>query len=1019
MFTPAIRSNLHGRASGGILFGIKNSLLGYFIKFKIIENKIIFQVISNNLNYFIIPVYLNCNNWNNDFDDLVDFMNNTSFENVMIIGDFNARIGQYQNSSFHDLQSGLSLQDNRTSKDKIFNGNGRKATEFFETFGLSVLNGSSYGDACGEFTFISGQGQSVIDFAVMSRNWLRSLQDFEVAVANFSAHMPIVVKAQFIKDIQQPNLNNFYKLKWSDSNALLYQRLLNRHSNALIHQSSSTVEEICESLIRVIKSSSPFAVNNTNTFVPLNKWFDKDCRNLRKLSFVYLRLFRKTNSLFFKHIYLHINKEFKQLCLVKKTGYLKNLAVKLENCKDSKSFWSNVRELGGRNQGMKNTLGAEALAAHFKTLLSADENLLTFDYALPDVAVSELDISITFSELEKTLHKMKNNKAPGIDGIPVEFFKNSTVEFKNYLLIFFNRMYEDACVPSSFSKAVIFAIFKKGDANSAENYRGISILNTIRKIFSSILYERLTKWVEDNSLLNMFQAGFRAGFSTMDHIFSLSSIARKFIGRKKKLYTCFVDFKAAFDKVNRQALIYKLSCLGISRKFLLMYSNFIASSNAKVWDGSEFSDWFETTAGVPQGCILSPLLFALFIDEICDLLPGGVLFSNILVKVLLYADDLVMLADNPASLQMQVNKLQSFCLTWGLQINIQKTKVLIFEARQSRRRPEENWCLNNERIEVVQEFKYLGVLLTHNLNFTKHSIAKCKEAKLALNMMWPKFFSNQNVDLASKYRVFNATVNASMSYGVQVFGYIPFESFESLHRHFFKRLFRLPNSTPNYAIYVESGITPIYIQSLKANADFIVKIMRRSDRCLHKTILKNLLHTNASPFKEWKELAFNHDTTLTLSDSNINDWEDQFANVIAKVDSKMFSANLSRATSSTARNIYRHLNHSLVSDSNYFRSEFTAEIISVIFRTRVEILNLNFIPHRNDLSQVCNLCNRRDTEDINHFLAVCPILQEIRRLYFQESFLSLQQLYEILNGEAGWLNLYKYCQHALTYRNSF
>lgn len=646
-------------------------------------------------------------------------------------------------------------------------------------------------------------------------------------------------------------------------------------------------------------------------------------------------------------------------------------------------------------------------------------NLHTFSYALPNFIVDELDGPILLRELESTLQKMKNNKAPGFDGIPVEFYKNGTEQLKNYLLLYFNRLYNESHVPNNLNKAVIFAIYKSGDVNQPENYRGISILSSLRKIFTSILYERLTNWVEDKNLLSMFQAGFRAGYSTLDHIFALTSIAKKCIDKKKKLYACFVDFKAAFDKVNRQALLYKLSMLGISRKFLQLYFNFLISSTASVWDGSHLSDWFETTTGVPQGCILSPILFALFIDDISDVLPGGISFADIQVKVLLYADDLVLLAENPFTLQLQINRLNTFCEKWGLAINTSKTKVMIFETRQRRRLPEENWQLNNIAIEVVQEFKYLGVLITHNLNFAKHVKNKSNEAKLALSIMWPKFFANQEIDLLSKYRVFRATVNTCMCYGTPVFGHTYIEAFEAVQRYFFKRLFRLPNSTPNYAIYVESGLSPLYIENLKSNSDYLIRVMRRSGRSLHKSIMVRLLQTRASPFKDWNELALAHGTNLPLSETNVDEWPVLFANVIAKIDEKIYTQHLSRANETTSRNMYKNLNHQLPSEANYFCTEFSAEAISYIFRARVELLNLNFMPHRADLSQICELCNRRENEDTIHFIAICPMLQEIRRLYFESSHLTLNRLYEILNGAIGWSTLYKYCKHALAYRNSY
>lgn len=171
-------------------------------------------------------------------------------------------------------------------------------------------------------------------------------------------------------------------------------------------------------------------------------------------------------------------------------------------------------------------------------------------------------------ELQSALKNMKNNKAPGIDGIPVEFYKYSPPAFLNILLAFYNKLFIDEVVPELFLKAAVCAVFKKGDPNQPENYRGISMLSTLRKVFTQILYYRLINWVESNNRLSMFQAGFRAGLPTVDQIFALESIARRYINKKKKLYAFFVDFRAAFDTINRNSLLYKLSMIGMSAKFM-------------------------------------------------------------------------------------------------------------------------------------------------------------------------------------------------------------------------------------------------------------------------------------------------------------------------------------------------------------------------------------------------------------------------------------------------------------------
>ena len=186
-----------------MLCGIKKNLDSQFIKLSCVSNRIIFQISSNNLKYSIIPVYLNCNNWQTDFNNLVDYVNTSNLENIMIIGDLNARIGKYQNPSTENIPSNDALNVTRNSKDDIFNRNGKKIMDFFEDFGLFVLNGTSKGDSSGEFTFISGQGQSVIDIAAISMEWVNVYKDFKVEIENFSAHLPIEVKVQFANETTQ------------------------------------------------------------------------------------------------------------------------------------------------------------------------------------------------------------------------------------------------------------------------------------------------------------------------------------------------------------------------------------------------------------------------------------------------------------------------------------------------------------------------------------------------------------------------------------------------------------------------------------------------------------------------------------------------------------------------------------------------------------------------------------------------------------------------------------------------
>lgn len=270
-------------------------------------------------------------------------------------------------------------------------------------------------------------------------------------------------------------------------------------------------------------------------------------------------------------------------------------------------------------------------------------------------------------------------------------------------------------------------IHKKGDKSDPTNYRGICVQNEPLKFFTGILHNRLLQWVEENEILSPFQAGFRKGFSTVDQIFILTTLIDSRL--KQKAYAFFVDFKTAFDHVQRNLLFYKLGQKGLSHKFLNMIKGLYECTTTCIWNGEELSESFETRYGIKQGCNISPLLFSLFIDYLKDVLQGGIEYAGINVKILLYADDIVLLSKSPSSLQLMINRLENYCENWGLTVNLSKSKIIVFRNGFGRYASNERWKFGGNPIEVVKEYLYLGFLITSNISFEKHLQNKAGEAK--------------------------------------------------------------------------------------------------------------------------------------------------------------------------------------------------------------------------------------------------------------------------------------------------
>ena len=236
----------------------------------------------------------------------------------------------------------------------------------------------------------------------------------------------------------------------------------------------------------------------------------------------------------------------------------------------------------------------------------------------PDSDMFEiLDQRISENEIADSISYLKNNKSPGIDGIPGEFYKTCSHVLIPLLFKLFNLIFENGIFPSSWCDGIICPIFKSGDKCQAKNYRGITLLPIVSKIYTRILYNRLILWEENCSPLREEQAGFRKGYSTTDNIFILHTFIKKYLSKRGgRFYCAFVDFEKAFDRVDRMILFFKLGKAGLKGKMFKALFAIYKEVKSCVLGREGITDHFMCPHGVRQGCILSPFLFAFFISRV-------------------------------------------------------------------------------------------------------------------------------------------------------------------------------------------------------------------------------------------------------------------------------------------------------------------------------------------------------------------------------------------------------------------
>ncbi|KAI5706807.1 hypothetical protein M8J75_011542 [Diaphorina citri] len=391
-------------------------------------------------------------------------------------------------------------------------------------------------------------------------------------------------------------------------------------------------------------------------------------------------------------------------------------------------------------------------------------------------------------------------------------------------------------IPRAWSSILMFLLFKKGDSTNIDNYRGISLINVICKLFTQILCTRLTAYAEGAGILPENQCGFREGRSCADQVFTLSCLIHLNIRYpKSKVYAAFVDFRKAFDGLLHDVLWYKLYKLGVSVKFIRLLRNLY--SNAKVQvkinnpkerhgaapeclgsnntssASQTLTNYITIEQGILQGDSISPLLFNLFITDFEDFLrSNGVTGLNVDghvdIMVLFYADDLVLLGSSQVDLQKKLNLLKQYCDVFSLCVNVAKTKIVIF--RKSGGLPRNcNFLYAGERLDIVKEFTYLGIKFSSSGLFRIESEHAYIKGKAATAKICEIVKNSKTPNLEVWIKLFEAVVLATSFYCAEVWAWRYVDDLERIQTFFFKSLLYLTRSTPGHYLRIELGIVQL------------------------------------------------------------------------------------------------------------------------------------------------------------------------------------------------------------------
>ena len=333
------------------------------------------------------------------------------------------------------------------------------------------------------------------------------------------------------------------------------------------------------------------------------------------------------------------------------------------------------------------------------------------------------------------------------------------------------------------------------------------------KVFTFMLNKRIGEWTEQEDILSQVQFAYKTGHSTTDAVFVLHTVLSSSLVASNGACCGFIDFTKAFDNINRETLFQRLKQFNISAKLLKMIKNMYSKLKCQVRTSAGVSDHFSQDNRVMQGECLSPTLFAAYINKIERLMNNidemGVHVNGVKISVIMYADDLVLIAKNKHGLQLGINALYEYCMENDLTVNTNKSHLMQVSKRKSTNQPEIYY--KDRPLIWVDSFRYLGVNISRSNNLSKGLNEICQQASKAQRVLDMHTVNHPTVSLNHIFELFDTLIRPILTYGCAVWGCYSITEIEKYHLQFIKRTLVVKMTTNSSVVYAETGIFPLHI----------------------------------------------------------------------------------------------------------------------------------------------------------------------------------------------------------------
>ena len=733
------------------------------------------------------------------------------------------------------------------------NPKGRQLEEFISEHDLCICNDKSH-----TYLHPATGSYSALDLTICSPDLFL---DFNWKVSDDlhgSDHFPIILSENGPSVQERPRRWKLHKADWNK-----FQICCERSITPDAISDSDDPTEILTSLIyNAAKEAIPRT--STNPKHPSKPWYDDNCKEAIGDRKAALRAFNlrptSENHVWFKIARAKARRTIKQ----SKRKSWRQYVSRLNSRSSVKKTWDMIRKIQGKSASsgvghLKTQDGdatskediANTLADSFAKKSSSSNYSPKFQKFQKQKEKCKLNFksnneeaynkSFTLKELKTALKKC-HDTAVGSDDIHYQFLKHLPNQSLLCLLDVYNRIWETGILPRSWKEAIVVPIPKPGkDSTNPGNYRPIALTSCICKTMERMVNDRLVWFLEKNKLITPFQSGFRKHRSTIDHLIRFETFVREAFIKKEHVVSVFFDLESAYDTTWKYGIMNDLYDFGIRGRLAHFISAFLTDRQFKVRVGNTYSDHHEQEMGVPQGCILSVTLFSVKINNIIKAVCPG-------VECFLYVDDFCICYRSKhmhtieRKLQQVLNNLQKWSDENGFKFSKSKTKCMHF-CQLRKHHCDPDLILDGTRIDVVPEFKFLGLLFDSKLTFIPHINYLRNKCQKSLNLLRVVSHMDWGGDRKVLLRLYRSLIRSKLDYGCVVYGsarksYL--QRLDTVHNQGIRLALGALRTSPIPSLYAEANEPSLYIRREKLAMQYFLKLKSNPDNPTHSVVFNPL-----------------------------------------------------------------------------------------------------------------------------------------------------------------------------------